>query len=423
MDKRSVMRKYILSFWMLILPICGMSQAASERVITVQDAIRMAMQQNPDLRQAEEQIRVWRSLIGPSWGIESPQVYYLKEGMNREVFSEQRWGVSQSLAFPLKGYLQQRKASSDVEVAQLEADFLSIQIRADVKRAYTNVVYTIKQMDLAQNELELASELRVIANARLNAGESTELDLIRADIQLNGARNSLLQAREMHNRARYELFRVVGIEPEGQEYGIAYSDTLTWVDISLTQEDVLNGLNETPEIKIAEKISESARQNLAAQKSSYLPDLRFNYYHQDFGNGYDFTGFEVGVSIPLWFGFNESRRVVRAGSEFRQTEWNISKTRLRVNEKAENAWHSYASSREAILSYRNFVQSRASTLLELTREGYRAGELDLLRVLEAQRTYLTSEQQYYDALKKYYEQLIELEKYIPNELVFTGGPE
>lgn len=414
-------RGCVFVFWMLILPVSGMSQMSDESTISVQDAVRMAMQQNPDLKQAEEQVRVQRSLIGPSWGIESPRVYYFREGMDGGVFSEQRWGVSQSLAFPLTGYLQQQKASGDLEVAQLEADFLRILIRADVKRAYTNVVYTIKQVDLARNELELAEELREIANARLNVGESTELDLIRADIQLNDARNSLLQAREMHNRARYELFRVIGTEPEGQEYSISYADTLVWVDVSLSQDDVLNGLTETPEMKIAGKISETAKQNIAAEKSRYLPDLRFDYYHQDFGNGYDFTGFEIGVSIPLWFGMNESRRVMGAGAEFRQTEWNINKTLLRVNEKAENAWHSYSTSREAILSYKNFVQSRASTLLELTREGYRAGELDLLRVLEAQRTYLESEQQYYNALKNYYEQLIELEKYLPNEIVFTGG--
>jgi outer membrane protein, heavy metal efflux system len=58
-------------------------------------------------------------------------------------------------------------------------------------------------------------------------------------------------------------------------------------------------------------------------------------------------------------------------------------------------------------------------LLELTQEGYRMGELDLLRVLESQRTYLEAEQQYYQSLKNYYLQLIELEKYLPNEIVFT----
>ncbi|WP_158278599.1 TolC family protein [Rhodohalobacter mucosus] len=398
-----------------------MSQATDERVITVQDAIQIAMQQNPELKYAEEQVQVQRSLIGPSWGIESPEVYYFREGMDDGVFSEQRWGVSQSVAFPLTGYLQQRKASVDLDVAQLEADFLRIRIRADVKRAYTNVVYTIKKVDLARNELQLAEELREIASARLDVGESTELDLIQSDIQLNEARNRLLQAREMHNSARYELFRVMGTEPGGQEYGISYADTLVWVDIALSQEEVLKELSESPEMLIARKISESAKQKITTEKSRYLPGLRFDYYYQDFGSGYDFTGFEVGVSIPLWFGVNESRRVMQARSEFRQTEWNINKTHLRLNERAENAWHSYITSREAILSYKNFVQSRASTLLELTREGYRAGELDLLRVLEAQRTYLESEQQYYESLKNYYEQLIELEKYIPKELVFTGG--
>jgi cobalt-zinc-cadmium efflux system outer membrane protein len=418
---RKKMRKIILVCWMIIMPVSGLAQTESEGILTVQEAIRMAMNQNPDLRQAQEQIQIQRSLVRPAWGVDSPEVYYFKEGLDEGAFTEQRWGISQSFDFPLTGYLNSRKAAGDVNLAQRQADLLDVQIRAEVKRAYTNVVYAIKQVDLARNELELAGELREIANARLNVGESTELDLIRADIQLNGAQNKLAQSRDLFNQARYQLFRVIGIEPEGQEYGISFVDTLSWIDVSISQDEVMNGLNESPEMKVAETLSESARRNIAAEKSRYLPDLRISYYHQDFGSGYDFTGFEVGVSVPLWFGLNESRRVMRARSELRQTQWNRNRTILQVKEKAENAWHSYNTSRDAILSYRNFVQTRASTLLKLTSEGYRAGELDLLRVLEAQRTYLESEQKYYDSLKKYYEQLIELEKYIPNELVFTDG--
>lgn len=411
------MRKIILIIGISLLPITGFSQSTS--AISVKDALSLAMQNNPELQRAEEQINIQKSLLGPAWGIESPELFYFREGVDGDLFSEQRWGISQKLAFPVTGYFRNRKASADLNSAEMKAEYSRIEIRTMVKKAYTELAYSIKNIDLVQQELELARELKEIAQARLDVGESTELDLIQAELKLNRARNNLKAAEEIKNSARYKLFRVMGLEPEQQQYGVTYPDTLAWFDPAITQESVLSALEQAPEINLIRGYTDSAKKNTSVAKSDYLPDLRFNYYRQDFGGGYQFNGFEIGLSIPLWFGVNESRSVKRANAEYRQARWSVNETILLVKENAENAWHGYETSREAILSYKNFAESRASELLNLTREGYRMGELDLLQVLEAQRTFLEARQQYYQSLKNYYLKLIELEKYLPNELVFT----
>lgn len=411
------MRTAALTVWIFLLPILGFSQ--SQTSISVRDALDLAMKNNPELQRAEQEIRIQKSMLGLSWGIENPELIYFKEGVDGDLFSEQRWGISQRISFPVTGYLRNRKAAADLQASELQAEFRRIQVRSAVKSAYAELAFSIKNVDLVLRELELASELKEIAQARLEVGESTELDLIQAEIRLTRTQNSLNKADELKNRARYELFRVVGLEPGQQEYGIIYPDTLAWFDPNISQDVILSRVESAAEMDLVRSFTNSANRSISVAKSSYLPDLRVNYYKQDFGAGYDFYGFEVGVSIPLWFGWNQSRQVQRANAEFKQAQWSETETLLKVKESAENAWHGYETSREAILSYKNFVQSRASTLLELTREGYRLGELDLLRVLEAQRTFLEAEQEYYESLKNYYLQLIELEKHLPNELVFT----
>jgi outer membrane protein, heavy metal efflux system len=411
------MRILLLVFGISLLSISGFSQ--SQSVISVRDALQIALQNNPDLQRAEEQIRVQKSLLGPSWGLDNPELYYFKEGMEEDLFSEQRWGVSQKVVFPVSGYLRNRKAAADLRAAELQAEYSRSELRAMVKSAYTELAYSLKNVELVQQELELANDLQEIARARLEVGESTELDLIQAEIRLTRAQNNLKKAEELKNGARYELFRIIGLVPGDQQYGITYPDTLAWVDPVMSQESILQRVDFAAEMNLVRSYTEAADKNISVAKSSYLPDLRVNVYRQDFGAGYDFYGFEIGVSIPLWFGWNQGSQVQRANAQFSQAKWSEKEALLRVRENAEKAWHGYETSREAILSYRNFVQSRAATLLELTQEGYRMGELDLLRVLESQRTYLEAEQQYYQSLKNYYLQLIELEKYLPNEIVFT----
>ncbi len=91
---------------------------------------------------------------------------------------------------------------------------------------------------------------------------------------------------------------------------------------------------------------------------------------------------------------------------------------LDLKRKVEQAWHSYETSKATISRYNNEVRTRAQELLARTQEGYQVGEINLLTLLDTQRTYLASELRFYNALRDYYIYLIDLEQFIGEELVF-----
>ncbi len=392
---------------------------AQHSFLSVQDALNLAINNNPELNRMAEQVRILEAMPGPAWGIESPELYYLREGMDGNMFMEQRWGISQSLTFPLTGFYQNRKARKDISAAEMRYQFERVSVRTQVKKAYTELAYAIKNMELTEIEVQLANNLLEIAQARLDVGESTGLDLVQSEIRLNQAKNDLRNAVQMKNSARNSLMRIIGIHSENQVYEIIFTDTLAYVDTGIDRHLILQRIEISPELNYVRLNSESAKADVQVSKSRYLPDLRIDYYRQNFGNSYDFNGFEVGVSIPLWFTVNERNRVKQANAIYRQAEWQEAGVLLSIKEQAENAFHRYQTSREIILSHREFIQEKSEYLLELTQEGYRMGELDLLRVLEAQRTYLEGQQLYYQVLRNYYLDIIELEQFLPQELVFT----
>ncbi|MBT6425542.1 MAG: TolC family protein, partial [Bacteroidetes Order II. Incertae sedis bacterium] len=93
---------------------------------------------------------------------------------------------------------------------------------------------------------------------------------------------------------------------------------------------------------------------------------------------------------------------------------------LDLKKKAEFAWHGYETAR---LAAERFIQKQsemANRLLQLTREGYQLGELDLLTVLDTQRTYLAVQSGYYRALKDYYLSAINMEELVGRELIFQS---
>jgi len=412
------MRFFITMMGFCLVTVSGSAQSQSQ-VMGVEEAVNLAMENNPELNRIFEEIEVQESLKGAAWGIESPELFYLAKSIDGNSFTEKRYGISQSFTFPLTGYYQNRKVKTELEAVRLNYEAFRKSVIAGVKKAYTQLAYALKNLELVQKEVELADDLREIAKTRFKVGESTEIDIIQTDIRYSQAVNNLLEAEQQRHNARYALFSIIGLTPAKQAYDITYSDTLSFKDVSISQSEVLQNIQATPLFESVQKFVESAEKNLKAAKSGYLPDLRADYYRQDFGSGFDFNGFEIGVSIPLWFGLNEVNSVNRAKAEVRQAEWKAHEILIIANEEAERAWHGYEKSREAILTHKNFIEARSDSLLELTSEGYRMGELDLFRLLEAQRTFLNVQQQYYSSLKNYYLNLIELERFLPYEIVYN----
>ena len=71
-----------------------------------------------------------------------------------------------------------------------------------------------------------------------------------------------------------------------------------------------------------------------------------------------------------------------------------------------------------VLEHDETIRSKAEKLQTLTLSAYRLGEIDLLNLINAQQIYLNSQQRYLSALRDYYIQLVELERFLDLELVY-----
>lgn len=409
-----------LSVLLIVLTSVQFSAADSADIndLGVQKALEIAYQQNPRINQLTYQIRAQEQNEALSFGIEKPEISYLREGIGEETFSEQRWSISQQIRFPLTSIYNQRSEQSTTSSLQEQLNALRLTVKSGVKASYTELAFAIRILALAQERVELFENLRRAARARSDIGETSEIDAIQADLQLREAQNNFEIASLQFMDARYNLFQTIGLDEEEQTYDISFPDTLQYSEVDIDQELVMQRLTEHPRIKMIELEKEASVYQRKAAKSSYLPDLNLSYYRQDFGNQYDFYGFEVGVKIPLWFGIDQAKQVKKANAMVREVDWKLKDISLLLKKQAEQSWHGYESSRENILRFRETIQSQSVDLINMTQTGYRMGELDLLTLLEAQRTYLRTQEAYYQTLRDYYLRIIELERYLQEDIIF-----
>lgn len=397
--------------------------AGSDELLSVRTAIAMAEANNPQLNQLRQQLRARRATRGAALGIENPRLSYFREGIpdgQTSSFSERRLAISQRLDFPLTGILRRSRLGLEASELEAQVEATRLQVVAGVKRAYTKLAYFLEVQHLGGEQLRLAEELHNAAATRVEVGEASDLDLMRAEMQLAEARNSLAAAQRDLHGARYELFAIIGLDPASQSYTIQFPDTLVYFDVTIDQDRALHQLERHPEMIGAARALAAANAGVREAWSQLLPALDFSYYRQDFGGGFDYHGFEAGLEVPLWFWLNEKNRLQQAKALHSERQWQRNGTYLTLKQQAENAWHGYEASREIILRQHQVMRVNATDIVRLTLEGYRAGELDILALLEAQRTYLGNERNYLEALRDYYLYLIDLERFVGSEIIFAA---
>ena len=157
---------------------------------------------------------------------------------------------------------------------------------------------------------------------------------------------------------------------------------------------------------------------LKEAKSNILPDIRFSIYKQDYGSGYNFNGFELGLSMPLWFPFEQKGKIKIAEARQSEIVWQQTEIKLNMKKQIEYAWHNYSVSRSIVNRYNETLKQKAQKLQSLSLKAYQLGEIDLLNLLNAQHTYIKSEQRYITALRDFYLQLASLEQFLNQDLIY-----
>ncbi|MCD8268221.1 MAG: TolC family protein [Parabacteroides sp.] len=122
------------------------------------------------------------------------------------------------------------------------------------------------------------------------------------------------------------------------------------------------------------------------------------------------TGVTAGIAIPLKFS-NLNKGAVRA-ARFReqQAETQYQQALLQVQTEVMQAYRNYQSLTEQVGHYENGMLYVAQEVIDGKIYSYNRGEVSLLEVLDAQRTYDDVQAQYIETLFSYCAALVELEK-------------
>ena len=185
---------------------------AIPRMLTVEDAIEIAMSRDPAIRRALEQVAIARARLAARDRAPNPMVEF---GIGVPVD-----GLSGAPAIAMFAqqitWLWTRPARLDAADARRRAAILDaadavIALDAEVRRRHAEAVAAIRLADIAAEDAAAAATLRRLTDRRAEEGEATRIDVARARLAVETAELDAVARRDAARTARLTLVATIGL--------------------------------------------------------------------------------------------------------------------------------------------------------------------------------------------------------------------
>lgn len=375
--------RYIL----LGLALAAVASQALSEVLTLDECLGMAMENNPGLKGARKELDISEALAGsyldiPNTGIELTQSTIEGAGMDNGLT------FSQEFEFPTV-YIARRKVSNaERQLRQIEYSKAVSELRGEVCSIYFSLMYQNAKLRLLHNDYTSYEDFARISEVRFEEGESSRLECLNARRMKARIEARIEDTRLAIEGLRLQLARALGLETPADIatndiYLLEMEETLAEFNASATQDSRIGNAR----ITISEKNEWLARQEflpgLSVSATSQLVIKGFNPYHVErerFAKG-DFMGFSVGITVPLFFGAKRSR-LMAARREIELGRLRLEEGMQRQSMEFENLRNELLLSKKRLDYYTGEALAQAQDFRSLASISYQLGEIGYLEYME-----------------------------------------
>jgi cobalt-zinc-cadmium efflux system outer membrane protein len=313
-----------------------------------------------------------------------------------------------------------RKARMELATSQLElTTFLVDNFFRDL-RADGTIVYlqAVLQQDILKVTTESYGSMLQLARAdsiRYKLGEIKEIDARQSKLEAAALLNYVYKAETDRNAALVHLQTFMGKRSDTL-YSPENSNAALERDFGL--HELLNAaIHNRADIMAALKNKDVSRNMLQLAKANRKIDLGLNMGLANNATVINQVSptpstsvISAGITIPLKFSSKYKAELLTAAYSMQQADLRYKQAEIQVQAEVTAAYFNYVSAKKQVKHYKSGLLEDAQKTLDGKIYSYRAGETNLLDVLNAQRTYNTLKLSYYEALNNMGATLVELER-------------
>ena len=369
------------------MPASSFAQTKEQAsTFTLDRIIDLALERNPTIAGAQsviEQNEGMRTQAGaypnPTIGGQTGSGALRDPSVGSRV-TEYGMTLHQTVEWPGMRAARQDAAEAGLASATVGLDEAKLNLIAEVKQSFYELLLAERTVDLLQQNLEIVQEVARIVRARVRSGEGPQFEAVKADVEVLKAKQEMTKAK---NAVRVKLVGLNTLTSGalGARYQVQ-GDFRSLRDRLDPEQMATRDLSQHPIIKRQGKLVEQAELTVTKERQSRVPNVTlFGGYARETGR----EGVVGGVSLPTPLWYRQQGHIATALGTQRKEEAELLRARndlaRAINQHAREA----ETAQDQILVYEEGLLKQAQEALRIAQLSFRQGASSLLDVLDAQR--------------------------------------
>ena len=446
------MKRFLLvktGFLIAAVMLCAVVRAQEAGTVvnlTLDDALKIALSENPTIKVAEQQIEVKKISKDEAWQALLPSVDFsgtiqytvlaavMKLNMGGQVNSfkmgqdnTSTWNGQFQVSLPLFAptvYATMNLTKSDLDNAVEQSRSSKLDLVNQVTKAYYQVILAQDSYDVLCKSLEQAEKNFNVVKSLYELCGTSEYDKISAEVQLRSLNPTVIQARNAVTLAKLQLMVLMGIDPETEiviegsleDYeDRLYGEALTSGDFSLANNTNMR------QLKLNEVM---LNQSLKVQKMNFMPTLALagtyafqSLYNKDWNIGqYEWaksSSIVLSLSVPI-FRMGNFTKIRSTKLQISQLSENIGYTEKQLNIQARSYVDNMKANAEQVASNREAIE-QAEKGREIASKRYEIGKGTILELNNSEVSLTQAKLTYSQSIYNYLAAKADLDKVLGNE--------
>ena len=388
-------------------PAASSPQAPGMR-ITLEEAIRLALQHNHALQAARSTILQSQAMettanLRPnpvlSWDAQFLPIFQPSQFSGDYLNNNAQFDLGLGYTFE-RGKKRQHRLQAAKDLTTISRSQVSDnerQIVFNVSQQFIGVVLAQSTIDFAKQDLDSFQKTVDISQERYKAGGMSEGDYLKIKLQLLQFQTDLSAAALSKVQAIAALRQLIGFESVPDAYDV--QGKLDYQPVHASLEDLKAlAMRTRPDLLAAQQGVIAARSQELLAEANGKRDLgaSFNYSHTAATNS---GAFFFNMQIPIFD---------RNQGEIARTRYAISQSQELAQEASEQVMSDVVDAYEALRTNEQIVQlyqggyvDQAQKSRDISEYAYKKGAASLLDFLDAERTYRSNQLAYRQALASY----------------------
>ncbi len=317
------------------------ARTADTRVLTIQEAVQMALARSPEVLLAEAQKIRSGEAVRESRSLNQPQIYTgsglaYNNGMPLSIEGAApsiiQIRMSKSI-FSKKNNNLIREAEEIGKSSRLNKESVENDLASRTASAYYRLHQARRMVSISQSRVESVQRQMEMAENLFSAGRMSPIEVASVKTATSSARQQLLVLKEQEQLAEMELKSYTGL-PESVSIHTVGPQIIS--PLLEKEADILylQALENAPEIRQAESDIRARGFHLEAEKGERLPKLNIvgqyallsdaNNYREYF-NRFERNNYLVGLSIqfPIFDGFRSGARISQSRQDVQEARYRL----------------------------------------------------------------------------------------------------